>query len=291
MFTYTSLVPILACGTFFLVANVHASPAKVVSETIELAIKKCGNNAASVASKRAAEKALQEAVKRHGDDVLKYVESGGLKAIECGQKYGDDFWALCKKYPDASNGIANNADTLLPLVKRAGTDVIEIETKVPGLASELTEIYGINAVKHLSKQSPEDLVKLYQFGKHFPSDAPALLKKLNAEPNFLTRLSGTQLLGLGTGTGALTVGIGIGGAALQTGDGIQEGLTTMAKESPTHFSVTAIGIVIGSLMALWLLFAGGISKIFSMLKNMINPRKNKEINRHKSHATTKGEIR
>lgn len=292
MTKHTKLIAILACTALVLTTGAHAAvPIKIISETAELIISKSANKAASLASKIAVEKALQEAIKRSGDDVIRFVESGGLKALECGQKYGDDFWSLCRKYPGASAQIANDAETLVPLAKRAGSEILDIELKAPGLAKELVETYGEAEVKTLARMESGDLAKLYAVGKHRPVESAKIMKAYREDSSVLQKLTPMQILALGGGGGLAITGGGLCSATYQVGDGIQNGLTTMAKESPTHFSVTAIGIVIGSLMALWLLFAGGISKIFSMLKNMINPRKNKEINRHKSHATTKGEIR
>lgn len=285
----TRLIAILACAMLSLTTGAHAAvPAKLISETIEAVLTKRTGKAATVAGKAAAEKALQEAVKRSGDDIIKFVESGGMKALECGQKYGDDFWRLCRKYPNANARIADNADSLVPLAKQVGDEVVAIELKAPGLATELVSIYGNAEVKTLARMGSDDLAKAYAFGKRYPKDAPALLNEVKANPNFLSKLSGTQLLGLGTGLGTLATGIGVGIAASQVGDGIQEGLNIVAKESPAIFSATTVGIVAGSFAALWLFLFGGVKKIFKFMKVMITKIKNKENNRLASPATTKG---
>lgn len=286
----TQIIATLACSLLVFTTSTHAAvPTKAITETIEIVFKKAQAAPPAIASKIAAEKALQEAVKRSVDDVIKFVESGGLKALECGRKYGDNFWNLCRKYPNANAQIANNADTLVPLSKQVGDEVIDIELKAPGLTTELVSIYGNTEVKTLARMGSDDLAKAYAFGKRYPKDAPALLKEVKANPNFLGKLSGTQLLGLGSGIGALATGIGAGSAASQVGDGIQKGLTAVAKESPAIFSVTTIGIIIGSLMTLWLFFCGGIKKIFKFMKVMINKYKTKEVNRPTRHANMKGD--
>lgn len=283
MTKHAKLITILACAMFTLTTGAHAAvPAKIVSETIELIVKKNTGKAVSSASKIAAEKTLLEAVKRSGDDVIKFVESGGMKALECGQKYGDDFWGLCRKYPQASAQIANDAETLIPLVKRAGNEVVDIELKAPGLAKELVETYGEAEVKTLARMESGELAKLYAVAKHQPVKSSKIFDAYRKDSSVLQKLTPMQILALGGG-------IGVGSGVYQVGDGIQKGLTTVAQESPAIFSVTTIGIIVGSLMALWLFFCRGIKKIFKFMKAMVNKHKTKEINRPARHANMKGE--
>lgn len=247
-------------------AEVFAVPASVVSEIAEVALKASGR-AVSPAARLAVEKSLARAVVASGDDVADFVRRGGLQALEAGEKYGDDFWKLCRARPDAAMRLAADADSLVPLARRAGTEIAEIEAKAPGLTRELVESYGEAEARTLAAMSGEDLAKLYAFSKRFPNRCAELMREHKRVPNFLHGISATQLLGLGAGTGALIFGAGAGAAAAQVGDGVQEGLKTVAQSSPTSFVLSLWGVVAVGACAFWLLFRGGLKKLFSKKTN------------------------
>lgn len=259
-------IPILTtCALVaFSSTEIQAAPTKLITETVEFVLKKSGK-AASPAAKLAAEEALKEAAVRHGDNVLAYVRSGGSKALIQGKKYGDEFWALCKQYPDDCVMLANKADSLIPLARKAGTEVIELERKVPGLAQELVEFYGVAGTKTLVKSSPDELAKLYSLAKNNPTQAKQFFAKHSSTPGFLQSLSGTQLLGLGGGSGLLATGIGGGVAAHEVGDGIQDGLKTLSKESPATFSVSVALMVGFATLAFFIVFRQLFFRLFGFL--------------------------
>lgn len=241
----------------FFPVSAQAVPAKIISEAVEFVLKKSGK-ATSPATKLAMENALKAATTKHGDDVLAYVRSGGAKAIAQGEKYGDEFWALCRQYPDSCAILANNADDLIPLVRKSGTEVVAIEAKAPGLTRDLVDFYGDSAVKTLAKSSPDELAKLYSVSKNNPGQALQIFEQHRSSPGFLHKFSGTQLAGLGVGGGMLAGGVGTGVAAHEVGDGIQDGLKTVSKESPQTFS-TLVAI----------LFAIGVTMLFVVLKKFL----------------------
>jgi hypothetical protein len=156
---------------------------------------------------------LDKAALKHGHQVLDAARAGGLELLEVAAKHGDDVWTFSAKVPEAARLLAIRPHELLPLTRRIGTEVLEIEAKNPGLAKKVVEHFGDDAVKHLAKNAPpEDIAKLAGFAAK--ADNPATKKLL---------LQNYMEGGIGTH---------------QISDGIQEGLITTAKESPEVFAST-----------------------------------------------------
>jgi len=178
---------------------------------------------------------LDKAALKHGHQVLDAARAGGLELLEVAAKHGDDVWTFSAKVPEAARLLATRPHELLPLTRRIGTEVLEIEAKNPGLAKKVVEHFGDDAVKHLAKNAPpEDIAKLAGFAAK--ADNPATKKLLlqnylEGGTRFLAKLPAKHILATG-----LAASMIIG--THQISDGIQEGLITTAKESPEVFAST-----------------------------------------------------
>ncbi len=238
--------PSKTCGCIFFLFNVFLFPllahaqlapavkiaASSIDEVIEAAAKVSGRALPSEA-RAIALRELSEASLRHGNKALAAARTGGLELIELAAKHGDEVWEMTAKVPGSARLMATRADELLPLTRRIGTEVLELEVKNPGIAKVVAREFGDDAVRQLARNSsPEDVVRLTGFAKHAdnPATKKLLLEKyLDGGADFLARLPAKHILAAG-----LTASMII--ATLQVSDGVQEGLKTVAKESPETFS-------------------------------------------------------
>ena len=227
---------------------------KAVSKTIEAAAKKSGK-ALTPAMRKASEKALLQASKQYGDDGFKVVSRGGLEALEQGGKHGKIFWELCAHTPQAARSLALHADDLLPIAKRIGPEFMKLEAHVPGLGKQAVTCFGDDAAKLLVKMPADDAARLIRFGAK--ADSPRTAKMLldgcqKTSGAILKHLDGKRIVALGLSAAMVT-------AAYKVSDGIEDGLTEIASESPEHFTNVVArpliwGGVCGFLMIAWFLF-------------------------------------
>ena len=258
---------------FFTVSMVFAGPAtavtrKVVSETIEQAAKRSGKTL-TPAVRKASEKALAEACKQYGDDVLKVVARGGLETLEQGSKHGMDFWRICAHSPQMARSFALHADDLLPLAQRIGPEFVKLEGRVPGLGKKAVECFGDDAVRILVKLPPDDAAKMIAYaGKaDSPKTAKLLLKHYKkTSGTILKHLDGKRIMAVGLSAAMVT-------AAYKVSDGVEDGLKDVAHNSPESFTRSierplTVGFAVGSLGLLglvWWLLAqarGFLSNLF-----------------------------
>jgi hypothetical protein len=162
---------------FFAVFHALAAPAhagivgKISAEAIELAVDKAakvtGKGMASDAARKTATAEVRRLANTHGQDVLKVVEDGGLELLEAVPKHGNDLIKVAMKAsPQARRALALNADEMLPLARRVGTEALELEAKVPGQAAKAFQVFGDDAGKSLAKSIPtEDLPRLIKYGE------------------------------------------------------------------------------------------------------------------------------
>ena len=207
---------------------------------------------------------LDKAALKHGHQVLDAARTGGIELLEVAAKHGDDVWTFSAKVPEAARLLATRSDELLPLTRRIGTEVLEIEAKNPGLAKKVVEHFGDDAVKHLAKNAPpEDIAKLAGFAAK--ADTPATKKLLfqnylEGGTRFLARLPAKHILATG-----LAASMIIG--THQISDGIQEGLITTAKESPEVFADTVNRLVLWLALPFLIYFGGwAVIKLLKVAK-------------------------
>ena len=251
---FTLLLGILL-GLLVLQADGRAKIAsKVVEETIEAAAKRSGRALSKTAEKKLGVELLEMAGK-YGDDVMPLVREGGLEVLEQGAKHGDDFWRLCKQVPGASRAMALHADDLIPLAKRIGPEVLEIEARTPGMAARIAGEFGDDAVKVLAKHNPQDTTRL--LGYAAKADSPETSRLLyetytkSSNPGaFLDHLNWKHIMAGGLSAAAIL-------AAYKTSDGLQEGLKNPEVAKEVSQSVTRpVSYFLYGLASLVLLFLG-----------------------------------
>lgn len=247
---------LLAMFTLCAEAGATKVATKVVEETLEIAAKRSGRVLSKSAEKKLGLELLEIAGK-HGDDVMVLVREGGLEVLEQGAKHGDDFWRMCKACPNASRALALHADDLIPLAKRIGPEVLQIESHTPGMATRIASEFGDDAVKVLAKQNPQDTTRLlgYAAKADTPETAQLLYKTYSQSSNptgFLERLNWKQIMAGGLSASMIVAAGGAATGMYQAGDGLQEGLrnpeaamhVSDAVTQPVKFGLSGIFVII-----------------------------------------------
>ncbi|MBR0193716.1 MAG: hypothetical protein IJQ31_16790 [Thermoguttaceae bacterium] len=196
---------------------------KIIQEALEQAAKISGKSL-TPASKEAAELAMKKAVVAHGDDVVKIVRIGGLETLEQGTKHGDEFWRMCAHCPDAARSLALHADDLLPLARRIGPEVLEIEARTPGMALKIAEHYGDDGLRALMNAPSDDISRLICGAQNAdsPKTRELLLEKYKSSKDkakFLESINWKVVAATGLSAAAIT-------SAYKISDGVEEVIKT-----------------------------------------------------------------
>ena len=158
---------ILACNVPAFGGVVGKVGKEAVEAILEKAFKRSGREMTESGGKRLAGETLEALVKTHGDDALKVVDDAGLELLEATRKYGDDCFTIAlKASPRARRAFAMNAQELLPLVRRVGTEALELEAKSPGLSKRVFKVFGEGAGKTVARRVPaEDVPRLLKYAE------------------------------------------------------------------------------------------------------------------------------
>jgi hypothetical protein len=173
--TSTRLFAATCCLAVFLLTGTAAgSPIGVlIREAVEQACKVSGREGLERTARESAEQAVAVAVRRHGPAAAEAVSRGGLELLEVGARHGDDVLRLAKAAsPAGQRALALQADRLVPLARRYGPLVLDLEARAPGLGGRVFSTFGDdigNAVAR--KAATEDLPRLVLAAER--ADSPA----------------------------------------------------------------------------------------------------------------------
>jgi hypothetical protein len=244
----TCTITLLALLVLVTTTAVHAIPVGWVDDAVKAAMRISGRSLDD-AARLAVRESLEQACKRYGDDVLEAVTKGGVELVEASARHGDEIWRWSRAFPSASRALGLHADELVPLCRRVGPEILEVEARHPGMAGRIASVFG------------DDTLRL--FATHVaPTDAPRLLRGLEKADSPATRRA---LLAAYEKTGGTVlkhidwklvlaggVSVAMVTAAHETADGIQEGMVTVAKNSPETFGETVVPILTRLTMPIWL---------------------------------------
>ena len=198
---------------------------------------------------------LSKMMFKHGDGAIKLAERGGLELIDAYAKYGDDILKYSMKVPKATRVLALHADELLPLTRKLGTSVLQIEAKTPGLTKHIIKSFGNDSVKYFAREVPSrDMTKLLGYASRADSQGTRKLllqgyKKTGG--NLLKHLDWKIIIASGL-TSSMIIG------AYKISDGVQGGLETVSKHSPETFMNILTKITDSVLFPFYILFGGGV---------------------------------
>ena len=209
--------------------------AKYLDNALEIA-SKVSWKTLTPAGRKLALTQLRNTVVKHGDEAILAARKGGFELLAVAEKHGDDVWKFASRVPSGARALAMRPRELLPLTRRIGTEVLELEAKSPGITRHVVKNFGDDGVRYFAKHVPtRDAARLVGYVEK--ADSPATRRMLldhykKGGTLFLEKLKWKQIMAGGLSAGAIT-------AAYQISDGIQEGLMTVAKSSPETFHITA----------------------------------------------------
>ena len=220
---------VVVCGVSALVAAPgRASPtAVVVRETLEAVVKKGGGRLATSTAREAAERTLTAAVRRYGPRVGPLVADGGLELLEAAARHGDDVIAIAGKVgPAARRTLALESDRLVPLARRYGPEILNLEVKAPGLARRAADTFGADMVSPLArKAAASDLPRLVAAGERATSPAARDLlwtRYLEGGSQFLKRIDWRVVLATGLSVAAIDAAHRVTAPLAAAGDAIRD---------------------------------------------------------------------
>jgi hypothetical protein len=207
---------------------VQGSAATVGAEVIERAVtraaKTSGRPLQSTAAQRAAIKTAEQLVEKHGPNVLRIVEDGGLEILEAAPRYGDDFVELAgRASPRARRELAVNADRLYPLADDFGVEFLELEARIPGLAEDVYRLYDAPAARTVAEVvGTKDLPRFIRYAES--ADSPAtrelLLETYRKHGSSVFERIPAKVILAGGLTAAMLYAVDRGGDALEASPGV-----------------------------------------------------------------------
>ena len=149
-------------------AAAATTAAEIAVETSERLGKLWGH-----APAKGATEALEAAIKVEGQAALRAAEHGGVALSEAAARHGGEVFTFATRVPEATAALARNAETLLPLARRFGDDVLRIEARAPGLGMDAARLFGDNAahLTELARMERGLLEKTIAFASHAPDAA------------------------------------------------------------------------------------------------------------------------
>lgn len=216
-----------------MVNNSAANPAVKVAarywdEVAGAMAKISGRELAGSAARKALTAQLRTAAAKHGDDIIKAARYGGVELAEAAAKHGDDVWKFAVKCPAGARQLALHTDELLPLARRIGPEVLELEARKPGIARRIFQEFGDDGIRALSKAPAKDLPVLAGYAAK--ADSPAARSLLleyygKTGGKILKKLNWKTIAASGLSVAVIT-------AAYKTADSAGEALETMAEKNP-----------------------------------------------------------
>ncbi len=165
---------------FFLFDTLFGSVrGKFVQELVENLAVRSGKDVAveSVGIKNSAA-TIERLLQKYGEPSLKIINDGGIEFVEAVTKNGDEIYEIGQKLsPAARRILGKNSTELMPLIKNYGTEIAELETKVPGLSEKIFNVFGNDLAIAISKNVPaQDIPALLKYAEK--ADNPATKKLL-----------------------------------------------------------------------------------------------------------------
>jgi hypothetical protein len=205
-----------------------------IEECAEVAAQVSGRTLSATARKEVGAE-IERAALRLGPEALDTARRGGLELVEAATKHGDDIWRLGASAPAGARALALHTEEILPLARRIGPEVLDLEAKAAGTAAGVAEQFGDKAVPYFAqKVPPSDIPVLIGYAQKADSAATRelLLREYQKQGrSLLERLDWKQIMAIGLSSGAIV-------GTYKTSDGVEEGLKRISKDSPEIFGDT-----------------------------------------------------
>lgn len=258
MNSYLKIYVVASIATFCSTAlsGVSSTVVREAAQAVETAALRSGRTFESEAAKKVAIAEAERLASAHGKGVLRVVEDGGLEIMPPITKYGDDFVKIAAQAsPAGRRALAMNAPDILPLARRVGVDVVELEAKAPGQASHVFQLFGDDAGKAVAKTvRTEDLPRLIKYGEKADNEGTRklLLETYQKEgPSLFERIPPKVILAGGLSSAMLLGTYGAGAEDRAKADVLQNN-PDIAKAVMLH-AATVNGIVGGVILLVLIL--------------------------------------
>ena len=271
---------IIICLSIFYSSTIEANPiARIgVREFLENLARKETGKVISKGALDVAETTIQKYGKTYGlEKMMEITTHGGLDIFEAFARHGDDVFKYAAKVsPKGCKALASNADTLLPLAKKIGPEVIELEAKAPGLSNKIFQAFGEQGVRDIATHVPaKDITKLLHFGEMADSKATReLLLDLYKKngPSIFQKIPPGAILATGAAGGMLIISGGIATTIITSvGPGIGDSVGPDTPARVINNAAYVAGAVVLLVALLWVYLRFVLNKI-----KILN---NKELNK------------
>lgn len=180
-FLYIASITVIVIGLFFnLTSDALVGPTArtITKEIFEFLAKKGGKEFAENVGKKVGKEAIEELAEK----TVKEIGEEGAKKLfrelsEQAIKHGDDVFVVAKKYgtsqtvkllrelseesaKKATKSLLNRGDELMPLVRKFGKEVLEIEAKHPGLSTRIVNEFGEEGLKAMKEIRTDQVIKI-----------------------------------------------------------------------------------------------------------------------------------
>lgn len=199
----------------------------LIREAVERAVRVSGREGLERTARESAEQAVAVAVRRHGPAAAEAISRGGLELLEVGARHGDDVMQLAKAAgPAGQRALALQADRLVPLARRYGPVVLDLEARAPGLGGRVFSTFGDDVGAAVARTAAtEDLPRLVLAAERADSPATrALLWKRYQQGGrtFLEAIDWKVVLAVGTSVAAIDAAHRATTPYVAMGDSIRE---------------------------------------------------------------------
>lgn len=261
---------ITICLSIFYSSTAEATPIVRIGvrEFLENLARKETGKVVSKSALDAAESAIQKYGKTYGlEKMMEITTHGGLDIFEALARHGDDVIKYATKVsPKGCKALASNADKLLPLAKKIGPEVIELEAKAPGLSYKIFQAFGEQGVRDISTIVPaKDLTKLSHFGEMADSKATRQLLldlyKKNG-PSIFQKIPPGAILATGAAGGILIISGGVATTVISSvGPGIGNSVGPDTPARVINNAAYVAGVVVLLVALLWVYLRFALNKI------------------------------
>ena len=260
----------------------------VFREVLESVIRKEGKSAMSHTGLEAMENTMIRYSSIHGPEAItRLTTTGGTNFLRGLEKYKGEFIDLSMKLSDDGvRVLSRKCDHLMPLAKKFGPEIVELEAKAPGVHSLVIKHYGPESLELFARKIPSsDITHLLQLAERAKDKtAKDMIVKTYVREgrSFFEKIPPKLVIAVGVGGGLVFIAKGVGDGAKAVGEGVKDGIEIIShpvgKSLEQSFSYLAAFLgfifVAGSVFFAWLCLSSYLLHKRKLTHMMINANPN-----------------
>lgn len=243
---------ILALG--ILNGQIFANPVanSVLREALEAVIRNEGRSAMSRTGMEALEKTMIKYAPMHGPEAIaKLTTTGGTNFLRGLERFKGEFLDVAVKLSDDGvKVLSRKCDQMMPLARKFGPEIIELEAKAPGTHSSIIKNYGPESIEVFARKIPgPDIARLLQVGERAKDKTTRdlILTTYGKEGrSFLEKIPPRLVIAIGAGGGLVYIGKGIGDGVSKAGSGVEKGISEIGKGAGEYAKHSLHWITLGA---------------------------------------------